>query len=702
MQLIIAEKPSVAQSIASVLGASQRGSGYLSGAAHIVSWCVGHLVELAPANVYDEKYAKWCLEDLPILPETWQTVISEATQKQFHILKVLLNRVDVDEVVCATDAGREGELIFRLVYEKAGCQKPVRRLWISSLEDSAIRDGFAHLRDGSDYDNLYRAALCRAQADWLVGINASRLFSLMYGATLNVGRVMSPTLAMIVSREAAIAAFQPEPFYSVQISCGFLAQTERIRDKAEAERIRQACHLQQAVVKSVERTRKTEKPPRLYDLATLQRDANRMFGFTAQQTLDYAQSLYEKRLLSYPRTDSRFLTEDMEQALPRLVSAVASALPYAAGLSLPVHFGQVADDGKVSDHHAIIPTQNMPQSNIGALPAGERDILELVAVRLLCAVGDAHILAETTVTLECAGTLFVGKGKAAAQMGWKIPESTYRGSLGTRGQREPSEREFSIPDVQTGQALGPVIATLKEGQTTPPKHYTEDSLLAAMETAGADEAPEDAERKGLGTPATRAGILEKLIQAGYVERKGEKRTKNLIPTDKGNAIIAALPEQLCSPLLTAEWEQRLKRIERGEEAPQQFVGDIRAMLETLTKTASPVKGVQMPDSPQRNTVGVCPHCGMTVTETPKGFFCVNRGCRFGIWKDNRFFASMDISLTPQLMEAFLKDGRVHLKGLRSRKSGKRYDATLNLECQPDGLPRFRFEFDETSKERRGT
>lgn len=701
MKLIIAEKPSVARSIAGVLGIDKKENGYLTGKEYVVSWCIGHLVELAPAHLYDERYAKWRMEDIPILPDQWQYVICDATQKQYAVLKRLMNDPKIQTVICATDAGREGELIFRMVYQQCGCSKPVQRLWISSLEDSAIRKGMQNLHEGSEYDNLYRAALCRAQADWLVGINASRLFSLMYGATLNVGRVMSPTLAMIVSREASIAAFQPEPFYSVQISCGFLAQTERIRDKAEAERIRQACHLQQAVVKSIERTRKTEKSPRLYDLTTLQRDANRTFGFTAQQTLDYAQSLYEKRLLTYPRTDSRFLTEDMEQMLPRLVSAVASALPYAAGLSLPVHFGQVADDGKVSDHHAIIPTQSMAHADLTALPVGERDILNLVAVRLLCAVGDPYRYEEVMVTLECAGWDFLAKGKNVLSMGWQTFEATFRGSLGGR-VRENGEKEALIPPLCEGQRVGPVVAMLKEGKTSPPKRYTEDTLLAAMETAGANEAPEDAERKGLGTPATRAGILEKLVQAGYVERKGEKRTQNLIPTEKGNAIIDVLPESLRSPMLTAEWEQRLKRIERGEETPQRFIGDICLMLEMLTQTASPVKGIRMPDSLQRNAVGICPHCGMTVRETPRGFFCVNRGCRFGVWKDNRFFADNGISLTPKIMRTFLRDGRVHLKGLRSRKSGACYEATLNLECQPDGLPRFRLEFDETSKERKST
>lgn len=693
MQLIIAEKPSVAQSIAAVLGASKKESGYLIGNGYVVSWCVGHLVELAPAHLYDERYAKWRWDDLPILPERWQYIICDATRKQFTILKRLMNDPKVDAVVCATDAGREGELIFRLVYNQSGCTKPIKRLWISSLEENAIRNGFQNLRDGRDFDLLYRAALCRAQADWLVGINASRLYSLMYGQTLNVGRVMSPTLALVVARETAIAAFQSEPFYSVQISCGFLAQTERMKEKAEAERIQQMCNLQTAVVKSIDKKQKSEKPPKLYDLTALQRDANRLFGYTAQQTLDYAQALYEKKLLSYPRTDSRYLTSNMESVLPQLVPAVAAAFPFTAGLNLPVNPALVIDDAKVSDHHAIIPTQSMPQSNLLMLPAGERDILQLVSVRLLCAVGNPHTYDETTVKLDCEGVAFTGKGKTIVQMGWRIPETTYQGSIGGRIQREQSEREYPIPDLKVGQKLGPVLATLKEGKTSPPKHYTEDSLLAAMETAGAEDMPEDAERKGLGTPATRAGVLEKLISTGFVVRKGDKRTKHLMPTPKGVALITILPEQLQSPLLTAEWEQRLKRIEHGEESPDAFMQDIRTMLTDLKATAKPVKGADTLFPSQKESIGACPHCGRPVTESEKRFFCTNKGCHFAIWKDNKFLIGQKITVDQKLVQILIKDGRVKLHNLRSKRTGKPYNANLVLECREDGYPQFHFAFD---------
>lgn len=480
MYLVIAEKPAVAQSIASVLGATKKESGCLIGNGYIVSWCVGHLVELAPAQLYDERHAKWQWDDLPILPETWQYIVCDATRKQFTILKNLMNAPKVDMIICATDAGREGELIFRLVYNQSSCTKPIKRLWISSLEERAIRSGFQSLRDGHDFDLLYQAALCRARADWLVGINATRMFSLMYGTTLNVGRVMSPTLALIVAREAGIAAFRPESFFTVQISCGFLAHTERMDDKTEAERIQQMCNLQSAVVKSIETKQKSEKPPKLYDLTSLQRDANRLFGYSAQQTLDYAQSLYEKKLLSYPRTDSRYLTSEMEPMVSQLAPAVAAVFPYTAGLNLPVNAAQVIDDSQVSDHHAIIPTQSMVHGTLASLLIGEADILQLVCVRLLCAVGNPHLWDETIVKLECEGVSFTAKGKTVNQMGWRIPETTYQGSIGGRINKEPSELENHIPELKKGQTLGPVIATLKEGKTSPPKHYTEDSLLAAM------------------------------------------------------------------------------------------------------------------------------------------------------------------------------------------------------------------------------
>lgn len=689
MRVILAEKPSVAQSIAAVLGADQKKNGYLQGENDLVSWCIGHLIELAPPEIYDARYAKWRREDLPIVPSVWESVVSDGTKKQFAVLKELLNRADVDEVVCATDAGREGELIFRMAYEKTGCAKPVKRLWISSLEESAIREGFRALKPGTVYDALYRAALCRARADWLVGINGTRLYSRLYGTKLNVGRVMTPTLAMLVQREQEIAAFRVEPFYIVQFSCGFLAQSGRMKTREEAERIRAACHCQKAAVKQIERRQKKEKPPKLYDLTALQRDANRIYGYTAQQTLDYAQTLYEKKLATYPRTDSRFLTHDLRDKLPALIECVAQVLPFASGLPLAARVEQVICDEKVSDHHAIIPTQNMTREALAKLPMGERSILTLLAVRLLAATGEPCETDEVTVMLDCEGHDFTAKGSTVRQMGYRVFEETFRGSLGSR---ERKEQEYPIPPLEIGQTVGPVVATIREGQTTPPKRYTEDTLLAAMETAGAKDAPEDAERKGLGTPATRAGTLEKLVDVGFVVRKGEQKAKSLYPTEKAAALIAVLPENLRSPMMTAQWEQRLKQIEHGQEEAAVFMDDIARMVTELVQSAQPVPDAQKLFPSDRPSVGTCPCCGAAVTETAKGFFCESRICRFGIWKDNRFFAQIGQSVNKGVVEALLRDGAVKLKGLCSRKTGRKYDATLKMTCG-EQVPRFQLEFE---------
>ena len=694
MRVILAEKPSVAQSIAAVLGADQKKNGYLQGENDLVSWCIGHLIELAPPEIYDARYAKWRWEDLPIVPSVWESVVSDGTKKQFAVLKDLLNRTDVDEVVCATDAGREGELIFRMAYEKTGCTKPVKRLWISSLEESAIRDGFRSLKPGTVYDALYRAALCRAQADWLVGINGTRLYSRLYGTKLNVGRVMTPTLAMVAQREKEIAAFQVERFYTVQLSCGFPAQSGRIKTREEAERIRASCHCKKAAVKQIERRQKKEKPSKLYDLTALQRDANRIYGYTAQQTLDYAQTLYEKKLATYPRTDSRFLTHDLRDRLPALIECVAQVLPFASGLPLAVHTQQVIRDEKVSDHHAIIPTQNMTREALAQLPMGERSILTLLAVRLLAATGEPCETDEVAVTLDCEGHDFTAKGSTVRQMGYKMFEETFRGSLGSR---ERKEQEYPIPPLEIGQTVGPVVATIREGQTTPPKRYTEDTLLAAMETAGAKDAPEDAERKGLGTPATRAGTLEKLVDVGFVMRKGEQKAKTLYPTEKAAALIAVLPENLRSPMMTAQWEQRLKRIEHRQEEAAGFMDDIVRMVTELVQSAQPVPDAQKLFPSDRPSVGTCPCCGAAVTETAKGFFCESRICRFGIWKDNRFFAQIGQSVNKSVVEALIRDGAAKLKGLRSKKTGRRYDATLKMMCGEQGVPRFQMEFEKSAR-----
>jgi DNA topoisomerase-3 len=693
MNLVIAEKPSVAQSLSAVIGATARKDGYLEGNGWRVSWCVGHLVGLADADVYNPDYAKWRYDDLPILPEHWQMVVGKDKKKQFAVLKQLMNAPDVTEVVNACDAGREGELIFRSVYELAGCQKPMKRLWISSMEDSAIREGFANLRPGVDYDGLRDAALCRAKADWLVGINATRLFSVLYHRTLNIGRVMSPTLALIVQREAEIDTFKPVPFYTVTLELpGFTASGERMADKAAAQQLKTACQGAAAMVKKVERKEKSEKPPALYDLTTLQRDANRLLGYTAQQTLDYLQNLYEKKLCTYPRTDSRYLTSDMAEELPVLVNLVAKAMPFRKGIAITCDAGAVINNKKVTDHHAVIPTRNLRDADLSGLPVGERAVLELVALRLLCAVAEPHTYAETAVTVECAGAEFNAKGKTVKRPGWRALDSAYRAGLNDAGQDKESE-EKALPELSEGQSLSLSGAAVKEGKTTSPKHFTEDTLLSAMETAGKNDMPEDAERKGLGTPATRAGILEKLVSTGFLERKKSKKTVQLMPSHDAVSLITVLPEQLQSPLLTAEWEYRLGEIERGELSPEDFMAGICAMLKELVGTYHVIKGSEYLFTPPREVVGSCPRCGGEVAELQKGFFCQNESCRFAIWKNNKWWAAKKKQPTKTLVTALLKDGRARLTGCYSEKTGKTYDATVVLE--DDGqYANFRLEFDQ--------
>ncbi len=691
-KLVIAEKPSVAQSLAAVIGAATRKDGYLEGNGWRVSWCVGHLAGLADADSYDPKYAKWRYEDLPILPKHWQMAVGKDKKKQFDVLKQLMNAPDVTEVVNACDAGREGELIFRSVYELAGCQKPMKRLWISSMEDSAIREGFANLRPGADYNGLHEAALCRAKADWLVGINATRLFSVLYHRTLNIGRVMSPTLALIVQREAEIDTFQPVPFYTVTLELpGFSVSGERMADKTAAEQLKAACQGADVTVKKVERRDKSEKPPALYDLTTLQRDANRLLGFTAQQTLDYLQNLYEKKLCTYPRTDSRYLTSDMTEGLPVLVNLVANAMPFRKGIAISCDAAQVINDKKVTDHHAVIPTRNLQGADLSGLPVGERMILELVALRLLCAVAEPHSYSETAVTVESAGAEFTAKGKTVKRPGWRALDAAYRATLKNAEPNKGTE-DKALPELAEDQTLPLSNAAVKEGKTSPPKHFTEDTLLSAMETAGKDDMPEDAERQGLGTPATRAGILEKLVSTGFLERRKSKKTVQLMPSKDAVSLITVLPEQLQSPLLTAEWEHRLSEIERGELAPEDFMAGISAMLRELVGTYQVIKGTEYLFSPPREVVGKCPRCGGDVAELQKGFFCQNEGCKFAIWKNNKWWEMKRKQPTKAIVTVLLKDSCTHVTGLYSEKTGKTYDATVVLE--DDGrYVGFKLEFD---------
>jgi len=694
MRLVIAEKPSVARSIAAVIGAGKKQKGYLEGNDYLVSWCVGHLVELAAPAAYDAKYAKWRTDDLPILPDSWQYSVTEATRPQFNILHSLMNDRCVTDIICATDAGREGELIFRLIYSLCDCTKPVKRLWISSMEEAAIAEGFRALKPASEYDRLYHAALCRAQADWLVGINATRLFSTLYNQTLHIGRVMTPTLAMIVEREAQIAAFQSIPFYTIQLDCGFLtASSERLTDRTEGERIASLCNGGEARISKLESKERQENPPRLYDLTSLQRDANRLLGYTAQQTLDYAQALYEKKLVTYPRTDSRYLTSHMADGVQALADTVMNALPFSCDGSSPCNASQVVDDSKVSDHHAMIPTVGVNNATLMELPAGERSILTLLMARLLCAVASPCHVTETIATLECNGVIFTAKGRQVTNLGWKAIHKAYLATLkDTPVDASDDMSSQALPTLNDQLTFLPVGASVKEGRTSPPKSYTEATMLFAMETAGAEDMPDDAERKGLGTPATRAGMIEKLVKVGLIERKRGKKGCVLLPTQKGTSLITILPEELQSPQLTAEWEQKLKRMERGEIAPDDFIRDIAEMVRTLTQDSHPVPegGVLFADT--RKSIGVCPRCGSAVLEGPKGFICSNRDCRFALWRDNRFFAAKKKELTASIAAALLKDGRVPMKGLFSPKTGKTYDATVVMDDTGGQYVNFKLEF----------
>ena len=584
-----------------------------------------------------------------------------------------------------TDAGREGELIFRLVYQQAGCKKPVFRLWLSSMEENAIREGFAHLKPSTEYDALYNAALCRERADWMVGINASRLFSCLYGQPLAVGRVMTPVLAMTVVREAAIAAFTPEKFYTVALTLadGGTASSKRFAQKADAELLLSKCRKEGRVtVQKMERKEKSESPPQLYDLTALQRDANRLLGFTAQQTLDYAQSLYEKRLITYPRTDSRFLTEDMAASLPGLVTDTGRAL--AVEEPFPIHVQQVINGSKVTDHHALLPTKSMANADLAALPAGEWNVLRLIAARLLCAVGEPHRYAETTLTTICAGEEFTAKGKEVLEEGWKAVERKVLADILNRKQELTA-----LPNAAENEC-GILNAELKEGQTTPPKHFTEDTLLHAMETASADSMPEGVERQGIGTPATRAATIEKLVQKGFLERKGTKKTKVLLPTDKGKALITVMPEEIQSPEMTADWETKLLQIERSEMEPETFMTEIKEMISSLVTTTEAAKGANA--LMKNKIIGVCPNCGKPVVEREKGWFCENRECRFVLWKDNAFFKRLGKRLDAHVADKLLRDGRVRLKDCKSAK-GKTYNATVLLSCEADGRSRFSLEFE---------
>ena len=671
-RLIVTEKPSVAMRYASVLGVKGRQDGYLEGRDYLISWCFGHLWGLADADTYDPKYKKWNQADLPILPTTWQYQLLPGSQKQMTLLRRLMDRADVTEIVNACDPGREGELIFRNVYNLAQCTKPMLRLWVSSMEDEAIREGFAHLRPGLAFNGVYEAALCRAQADWLVGINATRLFSTAYHRTLVIGRVISPTLSMVVNREQEIAGHRPETFYKVVIQCaGLTAATEKM-DKAQAEALAAQCAGQTAVVEELRETEQVRTAPALLDLTALQRLANKQLGYTAQQTLDYAQSLYEKKLLTYPRTDSRYLTEDMADGVPalaQLCAAITEEDPPEAILEK-----QVCCNGKVTDHTALLPTRSASAADLSVLPAPELKLLQLVAHQVLLAVSPPWVRKETEVTISCSGARFKAKGNVTTQPGWR--------------RYQPSE-EKALPLLTQGQELIVEQAEVKEGVTKPPAHYTDASLLVAMEQAGREEQPKDTQRKGIGTAATRAGILERLVSQGLVQRvKGKDgQAATLIPVQSGSALAAILPDPLRSPQLTAQWEWSLQKIEDGLLEPEAFLSEVQEMVTGLVSGFTPVEDAEYLFPSNRPVVGTCPRCGREVTESPKGFFCENPRCRFALWRDNRFFTNKQFSLTKEKAQALLQRGEVFAEHLYSEKTGSYYDATIVLDTSAP-VPRY--------------
>ena len=686
-KLVICEKPSVAKSIASALGVTSRADGYFEGGGWLISWCIGHLVGLADAAAYDDRYKKWRYEDLPILPAPFHYVVSEEKADQFHILRSLMERPDVTELVNACDAGREGELIFRLVYEAAGCSKPFSRLWISSMEDAAIREGFADLHPGADYDPLYQSALCRQKADWLIGINASRLFSVLYHRTLNIGRVQTPTLAMLADRDSKIVLFRKEKYHYVRLALeGAEAVSDRIVSPEDAQAIRDACDGQRAVCVSLVREKKTENPPKLYDLTTLQREANRVFGYTAKQTLDYAQSLYEKKLLTYPRTDSRYLTGDMAETASVVLHLAARVTPFDA---CPEFFPDVlalVNDKEVSDHHAILPTLELEKANVPGLPVGERNILLLVCCKLLCASAEPYMYEAITAAFDCGGHSFTAKGKRILSEGWREIDRIFRAFL----KEKPADGDGdTLPNFTEGQTFDGAEVSVTEHFTQPPKPYTEDTLLSAMENAGKDDIPDEAERKGLSTPATRAAIIEKLVAAGFVERKG----KNLIPTKAGINLVTVLPEPLTSPMLTAEWEQKLTEIAKGNADPDTFMDGIRTMVQEIVSTYSCISedGKKL-FAPEKEVIGTCPRCGQPVYEGKKNFACSDRSCGFVLWKNDRFWTSRKKELTKKMATDLLKKGRTNVKGMWSEKKQATYDAAVILDDTGGKYINFKLEF----------
>lgn len=693
--LVIAEKPSVAQSYAKNLSAYKREDGYLEGESCIVSWCLGHLAEYAQPEEYDPKYEKWQFDDLPILPEAWKLKVSKDKKKQFDVLKGLMNRSDVEYLVNGCDAGREGELIFQRVYVLAGCRKPVKRLWISSMEDAAIQKGFQTMKSEEEYKNLCMAAVCRAQADWLIGMNGTRAYTTRYFKRLVVGRVQTPTLAMLAERQERIEHFQKEAFYKVALTDGKLTVvSENIANEEAADLLAALCNGSTAVVTQMKKERKKLFPPKLYDLTSLQREANRYFGYTAKRTLDMLQELYEEKLITYPRTDSQFVTEDMKDSVEELVEKMPVLLSFVDYGQLGHGIKRVINNAKVSDHHAILPTKEAVEKGIADLPADKKNLMRLICQQLVQATGEEYLYEQTDITVKCQEHDFKARGKIPVQMGFKEVEKAFKQLCVKAGPVEEKEKETSIPaGYEEGMRLFPVKAEKTTHYTSPPKPFNEDTLLAAMETAGNKEFDSETEKKGLGTPATRASIIEKLVSSGYAQRKG----KQILPSTEGKELVKVMPEYLKSAVMTAEWENQLLLMEKGEITDTQFMGEITSLVRKILEVCREIpeeerRRFQM----EREVIGKCPVCGCDVFEGKQNFYCSNRQCDFALWKENRFLGSMEKNLDKKMARELLDKACTHVKGLYSKKKDMKFDADLLLTLE-DGKPRFHLEFPKKKK-----
>lgn len=693
--LVIAEKPSVAQSYAKNLSAYKREDGYLEGESCIVSWCLGHLAEYAQPEEYDPKYEKWQFDDLPILPEAWKLKVSKDKKKQFDVLKGLMNRSDVEYLVNGCDAGREGELIFQRVYVLAGCRKPVKRLWISSMEDAAIQKGFQTMKSEEEYKNLCMAAVCRAQADWLIGMNGTRAYTTRYFKRLVVGRVQTPTLAMLAERQERIEHFQKEAFYKVALTDGKLTVvSENIANEEAADLLAALCNGSTAVVTQMKKERKKSFPPKLYDLTSLQREANRYFGYTAKRTLDMLQELYEEKLVTYPRTDSQFVTEDMKDSVEELVGKMPVLLPFVDYGQLGHGIKRVINNAKVSDHHAILPTKEAVEKGIAELPADKKNLMMLICQQLVQATGEEYLYEQTDITVKCQEQDFKARGKIPVQMGFKEVEKAFKQLCVKAEPVEGKEKETSIPaGYEEGMRLFPVKAEKTTHYTSPPKPFNEDTLLAAMETSGNKEFDSETEKKGLGTPATRASIIEKLVSSGYAQRKG----KQILPSTEGKELVKVMPEYLKSAVMTAEWENQLLMMEKGQITDTQFMGEITSLVRKILEVCR-----EIPEEERRRfqtareVIGKCPVCGCDVFEGKQNFYCSNRQCDFALWKENRFLGSMEKNLDKKMARELLDKACTHVKGLYSKKKDMKFDADLLLTLE-DGKPRFHLEFPKKKK-----